>query len=1218
LPESKIQAILGDLDACYTKWTENTFPGLLGNVVSGRVANRFDLKGTNCVLDAACASSLAAVKMAVQELQLGTADMVVTGGADALNDIFMYMCFSKTTALSPSEDCRPFSEAGDGTVLGEGVAMMTLKRLEDAERDGDRIYAVISAIGSSSDGRSGSIYAPDSNGQSLAIRRAYEDAGFTPDQIGLVEAHGTGTMAGDYAEFQGLKLGYGETEARQYCALGSVKSMIGHTKSAAGAASVLKVAMALNNAILPPTIKVDRPNPKLNIEESPFYLNTRARPWIQPAGISRKAGVSSMGFGGTNFHVAMEAYEPAERRPAKLYRPGRELLLFSAESPQAIIQALGSLEQEGLNQDLVQLAKATQTAFDPAHTCRLAIMAADLPEVFKWAAYATRELANKPASLEVPNSVFYAEGNAAGQVAFLFAGQGSQYLNMGIDLLMQYEQALQPWNQAAGLDWEGHKRLHEVVYPVPVFTEAEKQAQADLLVQTQWAQPAIGALALSHFNLLQKLQIRPQAVGGHSYGEVAALFAAGMISSEEDLMRISRKRGELMAGASSGKGAMTAVFASAETVSLLLSQAATPVVIANVNSPAQTVISGPAAEIEKIEPVLSQAGLRFQRLHVSTAFHSELVAGSATAFEAYLKQVKFGKAQVPVYANTTAAPYPDKTSGYARVLARQLAAPVQFQQQVQAMHAAGIRVFVELGPGKVLGNFVRDILGDKPHRAISIDGGRKVNSKDAFWTALAQLAVAGVPAAFPEIWKNLDDNKKAVPLKKPSVAAVKINGSNYGKPYPPQGGFKSLPGPNPEPALPAQTGAPAAPVPAAAPAVRAAPATSAVSIAPAGHPAPAGEKPAPLPAAGQVLPRQEAPAPAIKNESISTYKIEQKNTMTGVNNNWLQAFQEIQKNTLEAQKNFQDTLAQSHRLFLETSQMAFHSLGKLSGFEALAPQAVGAYGAQHQLPAGPGHQVPAPASLPAAPQPILIAAPAPQAPAAVAAPALQAPAPVALPLAYQPAAPSAPAVPASASVPVNFEDSLLRIVADKTGYPQEILDLDTDLESGLGIDSIKRVEILSALQAQFPALKGADTARLAAMNTLGEILAFAKASEPAPTPATPAQVSGSLPAAIAAISESAPGQDLENFVEVMLQIVADKTGYPKEILDLDTDLESGLGIDSIKRVEILSALQAQFPALKGADTARLAALNTLGEILGFAGDQQITGAGGVAAGAAKK
>ena len=271
LPESEVTAICDRIANHYVPWQESTFPGLLGNVVAGRIANRLNLGGTNCVTDAACASTLSALSMAVAELQLGHSDLVISGGVDTLNDIFMFMCFSKTPALSPTGDCRPFSDKADGTMLGEGLGMVALKRLADAERDGDRIYAVVRGVGSSSDGRSKSVYAPVPAGQAKALTRAYELAGYGPETVELVEAHGTGTKAGDVAEFEGLRMvfdGAGRDD-RQWCALGSVKSQIGHAKAAAGAAGLFKAIMALHHGVLPPTIKVDAPNPKLGLERAP-------------------------------------------------------------------------------------------------------------------------------------------------------------------------------------------------------------------------------------------------------------------------------------------------------------------------------------------------------------------------------------------------------------------------------------------------------------------------------------------------------------------------------------------------------------------------------------------------------------------------------------------------------------------------------------------------------------------------------------------------------------------------------------------------------------------------------------------------------------------------------------------------------------------------------------------------------------------------------------
>ncbi|MEX1362432.1 MAG: beta-ketoacyl synthase N-terminal-like domain-containing protein, partial [Nannocystaceae bacterium] len=344
LPEDEVEAACQRIADHYVPWQEATFPGLLGNVVAGRIANRLDLHGTNCVTDAACASAFSALSMAANELYLGDSDLVITGGVDTMNDIFMYMCFSKTPALSGSGDIRPFSDRADGTLLGEGMGMVALRRLEDAERDGDRIYAVIRGVGSSSDGRSKSVYAPVSEGQARSIRRSHEHAGIDASTVELIEAHGTGTKAGDVAEFEGLRLAFeasGRTD-RQWCALGTVKSQVGHTKAAAGAAGLFKVVMGLQHRVLPPTIKVDRPNPKLDLASSPLYLNTVARPWVRGSDHPRRAGVSSFGFGGSNFHLTVEEYTGPHRAPRRRGSPV-ELVLLSATSGPALAQAAHDL-----------------------------------------------------------------------------------------------------------------------------------------------------------------------------------------------------------------------------------------------------------------------------------------------------------------------------------------------------------------------------------------------------------------------------------------------------------------------------------------------------------------------------------------------------------------------------------------------------------------------------------------------------------------------------------------------------------------------------------------------------------------------------------------------------------------------------------------------------------------------------------------------------------
>ncbi|HIE93661.1 MAG TPA: beta-ketoacyl synthase, partial [Acidobacteria bacterium] len=301
VPEHLVETVIDRIADDYVGWQENSFPGLLGNVVAGRIANRLDLRGTNCVVDAACASSLGAIHLAMLELATGRTDMVISGGVDTLNDVFMFMCFSKTQALSATGDARPFAKDADGTVIGEGLGMVVLKRLADAERDGDRIYSVIRGIGTSSDGRSQSIYAPRASGQTRALRDAYAVSGVDPSTVQLVEAHGTGTTVGDAVEFDALRSVYAAAQSDgPWCALGSVKSQIGHTKAAAGAAGLIKAALALHHKVLPATIKISEPNPRLEIDDSPFYLNTETRPWLGAHGHPRRSSVSAFGFGGSN------------------------------------------------------------------------------------------------------------------------------------------------------------------------------------------------------------------------------------------------------------------------------------------------------------------------------------------------------------------------------------------------------------------------------------------------------------------------------------------------------------------------------------------------------------------------------------------------------------------------------------------------------------------------------------------------------------------------------------------------------------------------------------------------------------------------------------------------------------------------------------------------------------------------------------------------------
>nr|MDQ3031903.1 acyltransferase domain-containing protein [Myxococcota bacterium] len=1158
LPESSVTDVCDRISASYTKWEEANFPGLLGNVVAGRIANRLDIGGTNCVTDAACASTFSALSMAVNELLVGQSDLVVAGGCDTMNDIFMYMCFSKTPALSPTGDCRPFSDKADGTMLGEGIGMVALKRLSDAERDGDRVYAIVRGVGSSSDGRAKSVYAPLPAGQAKALRRAYEVAGYGPETVELIEAHGTGTKAGDAAELEGLRTVWEESgrSDRQWCALGSVKSQIGHTKSAAGAAGLIKAVLALHHKVLPPTIKIDQPNAKLEIEKSPFYLQAEARPWIRSSDHPRRAGVSSFGFGGSNFHIAVEEYVGPAEAAWRSRSAESELVLLRAPDASTLASDARAMATEvetaiGDNRPgmLRYLARTTQKAFAASAGARLAIVARDDAELASKLRSAAAEVEKARGAFSLPSGISFESGTHEGTVAFLFPGQGSQHARMGLGLATTWDDARGVWDRAADLEL-GELALHDVVFPKTVFDDAERAAQKKRLTATEWAQPAIGATSLATLRMMDRIGLLPSAVAGHSFGEVVALHAAGAIT-EADVLRIARERGERMAEAArTSDGAMSAVIADAAKVRSVLASRDLAVVIANHNAPDQVVISGTTDAIAKAEELLRAEKLTCKRLDVATAFHSPVVAAAAEPFGAWLADVAVSAPTIPVFANATAKPYASDAGAVRTTLASQLAAPVLFAPMIEAMYAAGVRTFVEVGPGSVLSGLVSKILGDRPHRAIATD--RKGETGITSWnSALGKLAVAGLPLALGALWEAYEPASDPRSRKKPKLT-LKLNGSNYGKPYPPKGGAASLPKPNPERAPEPVR---AAPAPNAAAATTTFVASAPLSPAPSAPMTRHDDRSAPVPAPVAAAPVALASAAALPESAQLA---------------WIAAYQEAQRQTAEAHSAFQRSMADAHSAFLRSAETSFVGLASMLGAGAPYSSALGAV-----APYPNGIRQDQGAAVPHARGEE-------RAPSAFAAPV--APAPVERVIAAP--APVVRAAPVAAAV--DLMAVMLEVVAAKTGYPAEMVQMEMELEADLGIDSIKRVEILAAVREQAPGLPDLDPAALGALRTVGEIVDHLRAH----LPATAATSVTSAPAAAA--TTAAPAVDL---MAVMLEVVAAKTGYPAEMVQMEMELEADLGIDSIKRVEILAAVREQAPGLPDLDPAALGALRTVGEIV---------------------
>ncbi|MFI6469943.1 SDR family NAD(P)-dependent oxidoreductase [Streptomyces sp. NPDC050516] len=747
------------------KLTEDSFPGMLANVIAGRIANRLDLGGANYTVDAACASSLAALDVACKELVSGSSELVLCGGADLHNGINDYLLFSSVRALSPTGRSRTFDASADGTVLGEGVACVALKRLADAERDGDRVYAVVKGIGSASDGRSLGLTAPRPEGQRAALERAYRAAGVSPARVGLVEAHGTGTVVGDRTELATLTAVFTESGAAPGgCALGSVKSQLGHTKCAAGLAGLIKAAMALHTGITPPTLHLKEPNAAWDPATSPFAFHAEARPWAAPVA-ERIAGVSAFGFGGTNFHAVLSAHD-AGAPPVQGYEawPAELFLFRGADAAAAGREAqwlLGELDGPGAGLRLrdAALVAARRAATRPGPV-RIAVVAQSVGEL--------RGLLRKAADGERGRGVYAAEGPAmdgvesgslAGgpgsdgldtdgpdpgglgtdpKVAFLFPGQGSQRPGMLAELLVAFPEAAHLVRQGGA--------YASALYPPEAFDPGAAERRQEALKDTRMAQPALGIVGLTVSHILEWAGVRPDMAGGHSYGELVALAAAGALTPDA-LLDLSAHRAEsILDSLGDDPGAMAAVTADPADVERVLAGAGLGgrVVAANRNGPRQTIVSGPTDLVDEAMEHLRGAGHGVRRIPVACAFHSPLVAGAGERFAPVLARHTVRAPEFPVWANRTAAVYPARPDGVRAELAAQIGSPVRFAEQVEAMYAAGARIFVEAGPGTVLTGLVGQILGDRPHLAVACEP-RSGAGLRGLLESLARLAVAGVP-----------------------------------------------------------------------------------------------------------------------------------------------------------------------------------------------------------------------------------------------------------------------------------------------------------------------------------------------------------------------------------------------------------------------------------------------------------------------------------------
>ena len=1211
--------IIEKFKKAYIGWEENSFPGMLGNVISGRIANRFDFGGTNCVVDAACAGSLAAVKLAISDLLEHRSEVMISGGVCCDNSPFMYMSFSKTPAFTTNDDIRPFDDDSKGMMIGEGIGMMAFKRLEDAERDGDKVYAVLKGIGTSSDGRFKSIYAPRPDGQAKALKRAYDDAGWDPKTCGLIEAHGTGTKAGDAAEFAGLTKHFGaDNDKTQHIALGSVKSQVGHTKAAAGSAGMIKAILALHHKVLPGTLHIDQPNTNLDIENSPLYLNSQTRPWMpREDGLPRRAGVSSFGFGGTNYHMVLEEYQPKAQGEYRITAVPQSILV-TAENEAGIVAKLNDhLTQLSVDADaqvfafnaLVTQSIATKPA---AELARCGFVAKNASQAIDMINAALKQFKAKTGNVEwsVPTGIYYRQSgiDAKGKVVALFSGQGSQYVNMCNELACNFPSVMQ---SAADMDAQfasaGLSHLSNVTFPIPVFNDADRKAQDEALRLTQHAQPAIGCFSVGLYNTFKQAGFAADFTAGHSFGELTALWAAGVLN-DNDYMMLARSRGQAMAAPEDENfdaGTMIAVVGDPVKVADDIKDIK-DISIANYNSNNQVVVAGVTSQIEIAMGELKAKGYKVVPLPVSAAFHTPLVGHAQKPFAKAIDSAKFTKPSIPVFANGTGKAHPNKAAEIKKSLKNHILESVHFNEEIDNLYDAGGRIFIEFGPKNVLTKLVENILTEKSDvTAIAINANPKKSADLQMRQAAMQMLVLGLDLNEIDPYSAIKRPTQAVKM---SPLAMKLTGASYVSPKTKKAFDDAL-----------TDGwtikqAKAQPVAVPEPKVVEKIVEKIVEV------EKVVEKIVYVQADGSHTSTPNAVNSASNADELASsiersvgQFVEHQQQLLNVHEQYMQGPQDYAKtfqNVLEAQTGnelpesldrtlgmyheFQSETLRVHEQYLnnQTDNMSA-MLNDVQEAPSVSVQTV------TQAPVVTTQPVTA-KSVPVKPVAEIKTAVTPAPVKTVAkniTPVQTAATAVAIAPEVVTAAPVVqPQVETVAAFDLNKVNTvMLEVVADKTGYPAEMLELEMDMEADLGIDSIKRVEILGSVQEMIPDLPDLNPEDLAELRTLGEIVDYMKSKAQAAAPSTVS----SAPALHLVETDSLPSIDLNHIQSVMMEVVADKTGYPVEMLELEMDMEADLGIDSIKRVEILGAVQETITDLPDLNPEDLAELRTLGEIVSY-------------------
>ncbi|HLU88647.1 MAG TPA: amino acid adenylation domain-containing protein [Cyclobacteriaceae bacterium] len=745
--------------------------------IASRTAYHLNLKGPAVSVYSACSTSLLAIAQAVESIRNGQCDMALAGGASINAPVNSGHLYQEGAMLSANGHCSPFDANSTGTLFSDGAGVVLLKPLSKAKEDGDNIFAVIKGVGINNDGgEKGSFTAPSSEGQAGAISMALQDAQVDPASIAYIEAHGTGTPLGDPIEIEGLGMAFGPQARNQYCALGSIKSNVGHLTAAAGVAGFIKAVLSLHNRLITPSLGFSKPNPNIDFENSPFYVSRELQNWESET--VRRAGVSSFGVGGTNVHVVLEEFEGEVTRPETDSGRGSQLLTWSAKSPESL-KAYGQKLSDFIKQhpevNLADLAFTLQTTRAPFNH-RGFMVASSL-----------EELAGKMGNTG-DNAETHSLKEIPGEVVFSFPGQGAQFLDMGKGLYEGEKVFRDAVDTCAELLKEYlNDDIRQVLYP-----EAADQEAEDKIKNTRYTQPALFVTEYALSQLLMSWGVQPSILCGHSIGEFVAAHLAGVFSLK-DALKVIAARGLLISNLP--KGSMLSVRSAVDKIANLIPEELS---IAAVNTKNLSVVSGPDEFIATFAQTLDQHEIPNRIIKTSHAFHSSMMDDIVDDFKEVVQSVSLKTLQKPIISTVTGTWLKDEQASDPAYWADHLRKTVKFADALDTIFALDNPLFIEVGPGNVTSSLARQHMPGRQASIISsLERNEEQSDIQSLLKAVGQMWLNGIEPDWDAMYAGQHRRKILIPN-------YAFNKKRYwvDAPLPEETGFQKVS----DPVIPAATG----------------------------------------------------------------------------------------------------------------------------------------------------------------------------------------------------------------------------------------------------------------------------------------------------------------------------------------------------------------------------------------------------------------------------